>query len=43
MNVPAAHFVAQHARADAHQQMKEELGLDHFEADPGTAFTDTRS
>ena len=26
----------------AHQQMKEELGLDHFEDDPGKAFTDMR-
>jgi SRSO17 transposase len=27
----------------AHQQLKEELGLDHFEGHHGTAFTVTRS
>lgn len=38
----AAAIKARWVCEQAHQQLKEELGLDHFEGDPGKAFTATR-
>jgi len=39
----AATIKARWVCEQAHQQLKEELGLDHFEAAPGKAFIVTRS
>ena len=36
----AAAIKARWVCEQAHQQLKEELGLDHFEADPGPGYID---
>lgn len=38
----AATIKARWVCEQAHQQLKEELGLDHFEGDPGRGYIDMR-
>ncbi len=42
LKILAGTIKAQWICEQAHQQLKEELGLDHFEADRGRGCTDTR-